>query len=153
MSVGRRTPRTGAKARRPPFVLPKIARAIGERLPSLPASFAASLVLSAVAPRLFERAALCGLEGKSFRFIARDAGVSVALRVRAERFEPRPAAAPADVTISACVADFALLATRRADPDTLFFERRLLVEGDTETGLWLKNMLDGIELPRWLTGA
>jgi predicted lipid carrier protein YhbT len=47
----------------------------------------------------------------------------------------------------------ARLATRRADPDMMFFDRRLLIEGDTETGLRLKNILDAIELPRWLTGA
>jgi predicted lipid carrier protein YhbT len=46
-----------------------------------------------------------------------------------------------------------LLATRRVDPDTLFFERRLLIEGDTETGLRLKNVLDAIGLPRWLSGS
>ena len=41
--------------------------------------------------------------------------------------------------------DFWLLATRREDPDTLFFNRRLAIEGDTETGLYVKNMLDALE--------
>jgi O2-independent ubiquinone biosynthesis accessory factor UbiT len=153
VSAGRRLPRVSAPARPPPFVLPKIVRAIGERLPSLPASVALSLLLTAVAPRLFARAALSALDGKSFRILASDAGVSVAFRVRATKFEPLPGAGSADVTIGACVADLVLLATRRADPDTLFFERRLLIEGDTETGLWLKNMLDAIELPGWLTAG
>jgi predicted lipid carrier protein YhbT len=31
---------------------------------------------------------------------------------------------------------------------TLFFER-LLLEGDTEAGLRLRNCLDVVELPRW----
>ena len=44
------------------------------------------------------------------------------------------------------------MATRRVDPDTLFFERRLSIDGDTETGLRLKNLLDAVELPRWLQG-
>jgi hypothetical protein len=38
-----------------------------------------------------------------------------------------------------------LLATRREDPDTLFFNRRLCIEGDTETGLHVKNLLDALE--------
>ena len=38
-----------------------------------------------------------------------------------------------------------LLATRREDPDTLFFNRRLNIEGDTETGLHVKNLLDSLE--------
>ena len=43
------------------------------------------------------------------------------------------------------MADFVALALRREDPDTLFFQRRLVVEGETETGLHLKNLLDGWE--------
>ena len=31
---------------------------------------------------------------------------------------------------------------RLEDPDTLFFSRRLVIEGDTELGLALKNALD-----------
>ena len=34
---------------------------------------------------------------------------------------------------------------RNADPDTLFFNRRLLITGDTELGLELKNLLDRID--------
>ena len=40
-----------------------------------------------------------------------------------------------------------LLARRLEDPDTLFFSRRLSMEGDTELGLLVKNTLDAIELP------
>jgi predicted lipid carrier protein YhbT len=40
-----------------------------------------------------------------------------------------------------------LLARRQEDPDTLFFSRRLSMEGDTELGLLVKNTLDAIEAP------
>lgn len=50
------------------------------------------------------------------------------------------------VTVAGGVREFLLLASRREDPDTLFFERRLTVEGDTELGLLVKNLLDSIEL-------
>lgn len=49
------------------------------------------------------------------------------------------------VTIRGSLADFVALARRQEDPDTLFFQRRLAVEGETETGLHLKNLLDGWE--------
>lgn len=49
------------------------------------------------------------------------------------------------VRIRGTFEDFWLLATRAEDPDTLFFNRRLSIEGDTETGLILKNLLDGLE--------
>lgn len=38
-----------------------------------------------------------------------------------------------------------LLARRVEDPDTLFFARRLIMEGDTELGLVVKNALDAVE--------
>ena len=52
----------------------------------------------------------------------------------------------ADVTISGNLQEFLLLASRREDPDTLFFQRRLMIEGDTDLGHGVKNMLDAIEL-------
>jgi len=51
-----------------------------------------------------------------------------------------------DVTISGNSGGFVLLASRREDPDTLFFQRRLVVEGDTELGLHVKNLIDSIDL-------
>ena len=42
--------------------------------------------------------------------------------------------------------DFLLLASRKEDSDTLFFQRRLKIEGDTEMGLAIKNFLDAIEI-------
>ena len=52
-----------------------------------------------------------------------------------------------DLTLSASAYDFVLLARRQEDPDTLFFSRRLSMEGDTELGLLVKNTMDAIELP------
>ena len=52
-----------------------------------------------------------------------------------------------DLTISANAQDFLRLAQRQEDPDTLFFNRRLSMEGDTELGLLVKNALDALELP------
>ncbi len=52
-----------------------------------------------------------------------------------------------DLTITASAHDFLLLAQRKEDPDTLFFSRRLVMEGDTELGLLIKNTLDAIEAP------
>ncbi|MGZ3236698.1 MAG: ubiquinone anaerobic biosynthesis accessory factor UbiT [Burkholderiaceae bacterium] len=51
----------------------------------------------------------------------------------------------ADLTIGASAYDFLLLARRQEDPDTLFFSRRLSMEGDTELGLLIKNTLDAME--------
>ena len=48
--------------------------------------------------------------------------------------------AQADVSFSADASDLLMIAARKQDPDTLFFQRRLVIEGDTELGL------DAIEL-------
>ena len=54
--------------------------------------------------------------------------------------------ASADATISGELREFLLLASRREDPDTLFFQRRLQISGDTDLSLEVKNMLDTIDL-------
>ncbi|HBQ0383206.1 TPA: SCP2 domain-containing protein [Klebsiella variicola] len=54
--------------------------------------------------------------------------------------------ADADVSFSADASDLLLIAARKQDPDTLFFQRRLVIEGDTELGLYVKNLMDAIEL-------
>ena len=61
--------------------------------------------------------------------------------------------ATASVTISGNWREFLLLASRQEDPDTLFFRRRLVIEGHTELGLALKNLIDSLDpdvLPVWL---
>jgi predicted lipid carrier protein YhbT len=40
---------------------------------------------------------------------------------------------------------FLLMLARREDPDTLFFQRLLAIEGDTALGLEIKNFLDRLE--------
>lgn len=60
---------------------------------------------------------------------------------------------PADACIRGQLREFLLLASRAEDPDSLFFQRRLMIEGDTEIGLEAKNLMDGVDeaaLPRAL---
>ena len=61
--------------------------------------------------------------------------------------------APVEVTIAGNWREFLLLASRQEDPDTLFFRRRLQIDGDTELGLAVKNLIDSLDpesLPKWL---
>jgi len=51
-----------------------------------------------------------------------------------------------DVSFSANGDDLILIAGRKQDPDTLFFQRRLKIEGDTELGLEVKNLIDAIDI-------
>ena len=55
-----------------------------------------------------------------------------------------PAFGRADVTVRASLADYLALALRREDADSLFFARRLVIEGDTALGVAVKNALDSL---------
>jgi O2-independent ubiquinone biosynthesis accessory factor UbiT len=85
------------------------------------------------------------LEGATVRIRVSDLFVDWLLTVRGGRFLPLDRAQPEDVCISGDSAAFALLAARRADPDTLFFQRRIRVEGNTELGLGVKNTMDSMD--------
>ncbi len=50
------------------------------------------------------------------------------------------------VSFSGSLNDLVLIAGRKEDPDTLFFQRRLSIEGDTELGLEVKNLMDSVDL-------
>lgn len=84
------------------------------------------------------------LDGKVITIHITDAPCHLTFRITQGRVAAAPNAT-AQVHIRGQLRDFWLLATRREDPDTLFFERRLCIEGDTETGLYLKNLLDSVE--------
>ena len=49
-----------------------------------------------------------------------------------------------DLLLKAELSDFIAMISNSADPDTLFFRRRLQMLGDTELGLYCKNLLDSI---------
>ncbi|MDX5445278.1 MAG: SCP2 sterol-binding domain-containing protein [Zoogloeaceae bacterium] len=87
---------------------------------------------------------LADLDGRRICLQVSDAGRAPVFIVRDGRLAAC-AGAEWDVRISGKLADFALLASRREDPDTLFFQRRLAIEGDTATGLHIKNLLDALE--------
>ena len=55
--------------------------------------------------------------------------------------------AEADVWFRGEANDLLLVAARKADPDMLFFQRRLVIEGDTELGLEVKNLMDAMPTP------
>jgi predicted lipid carrier protein YhbT len=51
-----------------------------------------------------------------------------------------------DVVFSASVDALVLMASQKVDPDTLFFNRKLKITGDTELGLEIKNLFDKFDL-------
>jgi predicted lipid carrier protein YhbT len=87
------------------------------------------------------------LAEKRLRLNVLDAGLSFDFCWNGRAFAAARHGPDADLTIGASLHDFALLGARKEDPDTLFFARRLLMEGDTELGLLVKNTLDALQQP------
>jgi len=85
------------------------------------------------------------LEGRWLSIEVRDLGLKWFTSLQDNKLLVREDA-PADVSFSASANDLLMIAARKQDPDTLFFQRRLVIEGDTELGLYVKNLMDAIEL-------
>lgn len=85
------------------------------------------------------------LSGRHFAVCVRDAGITLRFEADDQGFRTSAADTPPDLTLSAGTADFLRMMLREEDPDTLFFSRRLDIEGDTELGLVVKNLLDSID--------
>jgi len=118
-------------------------------LPAFPGSLLFSTGLNLLLNKHLPPDTCRALAGKRLRIDVTDARLRFDFEWNGQRFAAcaSQASLAPDLSIAACAHDFLLLAQRREDPDTLFFSRRLVMEGDTELGLLVKNTLDAIELP------
>lgn len=97
-----------------------------------------------------------GLDGMAERTVCvalRDTPWSLCLSLEGSRLTRAPGRAP-ETVLSVFPADAVRLFCRQEDPDTLFFQRRLTIDGDVELGLYIKNALDALDetsLPGWAT--
>jgi predicted lipid carrier protein YhbT len=128
-------------------VLPAPLGALLGRLPAYPGSVLLVSALNLVLARQLPADVTARLQGQRIRIQVRDAGLRFDFVWRGTLFRACPPQAETDLTLSANAHDFVRLARRQDDPDTLFFNRRLSMEGDTELGLVVKNALDALELP------
>lgn len=80
------------------------------------------------------------MAGRRLGIEVRDLGLAWVLELRDGRL--RATREPAEATVRGSATDLLLLASRLEDADTLFFQRRLELTGDTELGLTARNLLD-----------
>ncbi|UJF19707.1 SCP2 domain-containing protein [Vibrio sp. SS-MA-C1-2] len=85
------------------------------------------------------------LEGKWLKVEVRDLNLVWHISSQQGKLVMAEQCVAPDVTFSAELNDLILIAGRKEDPDTLFFQRRLCIEGDTELGLEIKNLIGAIE--------
>lgn len=133
----------------PTFKLPPFVARLGARLPQWPHALALVSGLNTAAKlKLLPEDSLQSLAGKTFLVAVNDTGGEARFSYAGGWFRPVfSASAPADLSFRADLAAYLQLVSRQEDPDTLFFNRQLSIEGDTELGLVVKNMLDAIEWP------
>lgn len=123
-------------------------RGVVRRLPVGPPSFVAALVLDRLLwPRL-DAAQRRLLRHRCIEIESVESAVRVRLVLGERGFEVARAGVVPLVVIRAETAALLRLARGEDDADRLFFERRLVMEGDTELALLLKNTLDAIG-PLW----
>ncbi|MCP4187421.1 MAG: sterol-binding protein [Gammaproteobacteria bacterium] len=86
------------------------------------------------------------MDGRCLQVEVVDAGIRFMLSFDGRRLFAANTTLSPDLIFRGNVYDFLLLAARKEDSDTLFFQRRLKIEGDTDMGLAIKNFLDAIEI-------
>ena len=134
----------------PAFKLPPLVARLGARLPQWPHSINLALALNAARKLgVLPEESLQELEGKRFRVTVLDTGMVAEFSYSQGAFRPVfVSPGEPDLKFTADLSAFLQMVSRQEDPDTLFFNRTLTIEGDTELGLRVKNMLDALEWPR-----
>lgn len=138
---------TAGTDRTTPPSLPPPITAVLSRLPPYPGSLLLVTGLNLGLARQLPDDVRQRLRGQRVRIHVRDAGLRFDFVWQGRHFQACQPHAEAHLTISASAYDFLRLARRQDDPDTLFFNRRLSMEGDTELGLLVKNALDAMDMP------
>lgn len=131
----------------PDFKVPATLAKLVSRLPQQPPTHVLTLALNLALGRILPRETLVPLTGHHLQMRVLDAGLTLDFTLGERGFRrvtTTPGTKPA-LIISATTRDFMALALREEDPDTLFFSRRLRMEGDTDLGLLVKNTLDAVD--------
>ncbi len=128
----------------PPAALLDAVRRLVRRLPVEPPSFVAARLLDRLLLPRLDAAQRAALSGKALELEVLEPGLRLRLQLDADGFRPAPRTAPVQLTIRARSEGLWKLLRGEEDADRLFFDRALVMEGDTEFGLMLKNTLDAI---------
>ena len=139
-----------------PELLTKIHRGVVTKAPKLlafPSAFVPFKVQEKVLKELLERVLSEAIEDGDLEFLAQkwlkvevtDLKLTWFLSFEDEQLIISENIESHDVSFSGNLNELILIAGKKEDPDTLFFQRRLLIQGDTELGLEVKNLLDNID--------
>ncbi|MEW6998516.1 SCP2 domain-containing protein [Colwelliaceae bacterium BS250] len=134
-----------------PNYLPKLARFSTVIVPIFLQQTIIDLAVNKVLKESLVEGELDFLETQYLKISVQDINVDWFFTVLDERVVVSNKVLDADVTITGDLNSFVQLAAQTVDPDTLFFKRKLLIEGNVELGLAIKNLLDRVELTELAT--
>lgn len=128
---------------------PVLPASLKSPLKALP-SFVHNKILVTTLNRIFSNELKDGeldfLQGKIVHISIEDAGIEYRFTLASNKLVAADKNRSPDLILQGTVYNYMLLASRQEDTDTLFFSRRLLMQGDTELGLFVKNFLDGMDM-------
>ena len=133
---------------RPNQPLPGWLARIGRHLPALPPRLILVQTLNQMLRRGLLPADMTQFAGRHFQLDVLDLGISIRFSADTQRFTAENYPGAPDLRLAANSADYLRMILREEDPDTLFFNRKLQIEGDTALGLATKNLLDCVDW-RW----
>lgn len=123
-------------------------RPLLQRLPMHPPSVALATALNRLLLPKLPRDAREALTDRPVAVDVTDLGLSLKLELGREGFAVARTGRATVLRIAAAAPAFWRLLAGQDDADRLFFERQLVMEGDTEMALVLKNTLDALG-PLW----
>ncbi|MCM2495095.1 sterol-binding protein [Burkholderia glumae] len=150
------------------FLLPPLRRGLA-LLPVRPPATVLCLLLDRhLLPQLDDEART-RIAGRRYVIEVTDLGIAIGLTLGDDGFRvasdipgtasatgraanPAAGTAPA-IRIAAGSGDFIRLAAREVDADTLFFNRRLVIQGETELALIVRNAIDAIDFSATRSGT
>ena len=127
-----------------PHLPPALAQLVSH-LPDAPLRMISERLVSRVLADAIRDGELEILEGREMAIMVEDLQLRLGFGLQDGKLVTT-AGTHAAAVIRGPFAAFAWLAAKHSDADSLFFHRLLLLEGDTELGLVIKNLLDATEL-------
>lgn len=121
---------------------PGLLKAVGKIVPKHIQSMFVLHQLNYLAQEFIENGELDFLSDRTAKFEITDADLSWKFGFNGKGLIEREKSCEADVVFSANTHALILMASKKVDPDTLFFNRDLSISGDTELGLEIKNLID-----------
>jgi predicted lipid carrier protein YhbT len=145
MRFNRSSPTAGMPLRALLEVLPVVARGPLSLVPQRAHSMLLCAALNHVLAPELRAAELDFLAQRSLAIHIPELNTRFCITLTGTRLAPATARC-ADLTLRGGWREFLALALREEDPDSLFFQRRLHLDGDVELGLALKNFIDALEI-------